>query len=417
MNKNWQIRKLGDVTSKIGSGATPKGGAKSYKDEGISLIRSLNVHDGRFFRRKLAFLDAEQAGKLNNVTVEQGDVLLNITGASIARCCLVPSDVLPARVNQHVSILRPKHEALIPEFLCYLLLSRQYKERLLGIGEEGGSTRQAITKGQLQSFPILIPRNLAEQKRIVEILDRAFEGIDQAIANTERNLANARELFDSYLNNIFTQKGPDWEEMRLKEGVTRLTNGYVGPTRNIYVKKGIPYLLARHVKNNILTFDGLTFISNEFNERNRKSKLLKDDVLLVQSGHIGHSAVVPSEHEGHNCHAMIVITTIKQKLSGVYLSAYFQTPEMKRSFERIRSGSTVPHLTCKAVRELPILVPPLEKQEAIVASLEEATRQRIELEKPLTKKLATLKELKQSLLQKAFTGELTADEVEKEAAA
>lgn len=77
-------------------------------------------------------------------------------------------------------------------------------------------------------------------------------------------------------------------------------NGYVGPTRTIYQESGVPYLLARHVKNNRLVFDGKTFSSDEFNRRNKKSMLKAGDVLLVQSGHIGHSAVVTDDHEGHN---------------------------------------------------------------------------------------------------------------------
>ncbi len=102
----WSKIKLSDITSKIGSGATPRGGKSAYKAHGISLIRSMNVHDGEFIEKNLAFIDESQAKKLSNVIIEKNDVLLNITGASIARCCVVPSRILPARVNQHVSILR-----------------------------------------------------------------------------------------------------------------------------------------------------------------------------------------------------------------------------------------------------------------------------------------------------------------------
>jgi len=95
---------LKEITKKIGSGATPTGGKNSYKKEGISLIRSLNVYDFFFDYDDLAFIDDKQAAGLANVTVEQDDILLNITGASVARCCMVPDNVLPARVNQHVSM-------------------------------------------------------------------------------------------------------------------------------------------------------------------------------------------------------------------------------------------------------------------------------------------------------------------------
>ena len=97
---------MGELTTKIGSGATPKGGRESYGTEGISLIRSMNVHNGYFEYKELAHISDEQAEKLDNVTIHENDVLLYITGASVARCCITPNDVLPARVNQHVCIIR-----------------------------------------------------------------------------------------------------------------------------------------------------------------------------------------------------------------------------------------------------------------------------------------------------------------------
>ena len=99
---------LKNITTKIGSGATPSGGQKSYQEEGIALIRSQNVLDFQFSKIGLAFINRKQAERLDNVIVEKGDVLMNITGDSIARVCQVPDDVLPARVNQHVSIIRTK---------------------------------------------------------------------------------------------------------------------------------------------------------------------------------------------------------------------------------------------------------------------------------------------------------------------
>ena len=102
----WKEYKLKDLTTKIGSGATPTGGGNAYKLEGISLIRSQNVLDFRFSYDGLALIDNEQAYSLKNVIVTRNDVLLNITGDSVARVCKVPIEVLPARVNQHVAIIR-----------------------------------------------------------------------------------------------------------------------------------------------------------------------------------------------------------------------------------------------------------------------------------------------------------------------
>ena len=154
--EGWSVKRLDQLTSKIGSGSTPRGGKGAYKDEGISLIRSMNVHDYRFIQTELAHIDDNQAKKLANVEVQSEDVLLNITGVSVARCCVAPEYVLPARVNQHVIIIRPSQP--ISYYLQCCLASPQYKSRLLGTSE-GASTRQALTKRDLEEFLILIPKD------------------------------------------------------------------------------------------------------------------------------------------------------------------------------------------------------------------------------------------------------------------
>ena len=170
---------LGELTAKIGSGATPRGGKNSYTDSGTSFIRSLNVHDSDFRRRGLAFLSDDQAASLANVEVVSGDLLLNITGASIARTCIVPDDVLPARVNQHVAILRAKPNVVSPQYLALLLVSQESKRRLLSIGEGAGTTRQALTKAQLSQFSVRFPKDLEVQKRRVAKAKEVLSTIDR----------------------------------------------------------------------------------------------------------------------------------------------------------------------------------------------------------------------------------------------
>ena len=154
--KKWNIEKLKTLTSKIGSGATPKGGRESYISEGISLVRSMNVYKGYFEYEGLAHITEDQARELDNVTLQENDVLINITGASVARCCILPKDVLPARVNQHVSILRAT-EKLNPVYLSNLLITDTEQRVLLGIGGAGGATREAITKTELETLNIPVP--------------------------------------------------------------------------------------------------------------------------------------------------------------------------------------------------------------------------------------------------------------------
>jgi type I restriction enzyme, S subunit len=200
--KGWEEKNLESLTLKIGSGATPRGGKKSYKSEGIPLVRSMNVHNRKFREKNLAFIDDKQANDLSNVALKKDDVLLNITGASVARCCVIPEKYLPARVNQHVSIIRSKQELILPTFLNYLLTSKYYKDQLLGIGEQG-ATRQAITKAQLEDFIILFPKSLAEQKSIVKKLDALSEQTKKLEAIYKQKIADLDELKKSVLKKAF----------------------------------------------------------------------------------------------------------------------------------------------------------------------------------------------------------------------
>lgn len=153
----WEIKSLKNITTKIGSGATPKGGKGSYKSKGISLVRSMNVHGGCFKYDNLAYLDEKQAKQLDIVTLQDEDVLINITGASVARSCIVPSDILPARVNQHVSIIRCKSSIANPFYVNHIFMSDGYQRLLLSIGSAGGATREAITKQELEQLNIPLP--------------------------------------------------------------------------------------------------------------------------------------------------------------------------------------------------------------------------------------------------------------------
>ena len=153
--EGWRMGTLGEVCSKIGSGATPKGGKDNYADTGVSLIRSMNVFDFNFCFDDLAHISARQAKLLDGVSVHDKDILFNITGASVARCCMVPNSILPARVNQHVMIIRTQEEWMSYYLLC-TLCSEDSKRSLLGMSQSG-STREAITKAEIESFPIIIP--------------------------------------------------------------------------------------------------------------------------------------------------------------------------------------------------------------------------------------------------------------------
>lgn len=195
--KGWPKAALASLTSKMGSGATPKGGDSSYHEEGISFIRSLNVHDGEFRYKNLAFIDDGQAQRLSGVAVKSGDVLLNITGASVARVCRVPDDVLPARVNQHVAIIRCS-AGLSSAFLEHVLMSTSMKNALLRTAG-AGATREAITKKQIEELQVPVPP-IADQERFAALVQRIIEQGRLA----ERHLKRQENLFVSLQTQAFS---------------------------------------------------------------------------------------------------------------------------------------------------------------------------------------------------------------------
>ena len=196
--EGWVSLRLGDVCTKIGSGATPRGGKEVYlKDGPFALIRSQNVYNNRFNCDGLAFINHQQATELNNVEVFADDVLLNITGDSVARACQVKSDVLPARVNQHVAIIRPDPNKLSPRFLRYFLVCPEIQARLLSWAGSGG-TRNALTKGMIESFDVQAPMGVAEQHAIAHILGTLDDKIELNQRMNQTLEAMAQALFKSW---------------------------------------------------------------------------------------------------------------------------------------------------------------------------------------------------------------------------
>lgn len=196
--KGWKKSFCNEITLKIGSGSTPKGGNSSYKEEGISLIRSMNVHNNKFIKKDLAFIDDEQAKKLKNVTIEANDILLNITGASVARCCIVPNEYIPARVNQHVAIIRCKNEEILPTFLSYQLTNKSYQRLLWDIATSGGATREAITKQQIENLELIIPEIELQNK-----FDNLANKVDKLKTEMENILKELENNFNSLMQKAF----------------------------------------------------------------------------------------------------------------------------------------------------------------------------------------------------------------------
>jgi type I restriction enzyme S subunit len=194
----WDVCTLKKVCSKIGSGSTPRGGKEAYLESGIPLVRSLNIYDDFFKKKNLAYLSDKQADKLKNVTIQAGDVLFNITGASVCRCCVAPNFVTNGRVNQHVAILRSKTPICDSVYLMSCLISENQKQLLLRLSTNGGATREAITKDGLSKLKIPLPPLPLQTEFAARI-----EKINLLKAKTQTTLKEADDLFNALLQRAF----------------------------------------------------------------------------------------------------------------------------------------------------------------------------------------------------------------------
>lgn len=212
--------KLGSVTKKIGSGVTPRGGEKVYRTEGTALIRSQNVYDYRFVEDGLVYIDDTEAKRMKGVEIQKNDVLINITGDSVGRCCIVPEKVLPARVNQHVCILRADPAQLNSRYLMYYINEPGNKQRLLN--QVHGGTRKALTKGILEAFEITIP-SLRTQEKIAEILG----SLDDKIELNRRMNETLEQMAMALYKHWFVDFGPfqDGEFVETELGMS-IPNGW-----------------------------------------------------------------------------------------------------------------------------------------------------------------------------------------------
>lgn len=218
--------KLGQLTSKVGSGSTPKGGASAYVPIGIPLIRSQNVRDGYLDQTDTVKIDLATHSKMKGSHVHPNDVLLNITGASIGRSCVVPESFIEGNVNQHVCIIRPKNQQLHSPFLNYYL-SSSYGQKQIDISQAGGG-REGLNFEAIKSFNVPIPC-AQEQQKIAAFLTSVDTKISQL---TEKHLL-LKEYKKGVMQQIFSQKirfndkdgkeFPEWEEKHFRDIFSRIT--------------------------------------------------------------------------------------------------------------------------------------------------------------------------------------------------
>lgn len=212
---SWKKVRLGDICTKIGSGATPKGGAGVYAEKGTAFIRSQNVYNLSFDYDGLVYINDEMALKLNGVAIEENDILLNITGDSVARTCIVPRELIPARVNQHVVIVRPNSAILNPLFLNYYLASPFMQSFMLGLAVGKGTSRNAMTKDMIANFEVPCP-SIEIQEEIVKMISPYTILIENNQKQIKLLEEAAQRLYKEWFIDL---KFPGYEDCKIVDGV------------------------------------------------------------------------------------------------------------------------------------------------------------------------------------------------------
>ncbi|WP_394787765.1 restriction endonuclease subunit S [Rhodoferax sp.] len=378
----WTQVALGAYCSKIGSGSTPRGGDSVYVEAGTALVRSQNVYNGEFAYGGLAFIDDPQADALKGVTLKADDVLLNITGDSVARCCVVPADVLPARVNQHVAIIRPGTGEFDARFLAYYFISPFMQQVMLSMAG-GGGTRKALTKEMIERFAVPKPP-LQSQERIVSLL----AGYDDLIANNRRRIQlledSVRLLFDEWFVRL---RFPGHESSTFVDGVPQ--GWSCQPLRNSVV---LHY--GKALKAEVRSEGGAVPVygSSGIVGTHDKALVKGPGIVVGRKGNVG--SVFWSSGDFH---PIDTVYFLDAATSDLYLYCALQRMQF------ISTDVAVPGLNRDLAYSRPLLLPPdgLKLQFLELAS---PIRAQIDTLTALTDKLRTARDL---LLPRLMSGELS----------
>ena len=427
--------KLSDCCIKIGSGATPRGGKESYLENGpFSLIRSQNVHNNFFLRTGLAFISEEQASQLQNVEVKTNDVLLNITGDSVARVCRVPDDVLPARVNQHVAIIRPKPTKLFHKYLHYFLVNPQMQSYMLSLAS-AGATRNALTKSMIEDFEL--PKiTLSEQKAIALVLGLLDDKIEnnqrinetleeivlaifkswfidfdpvhaKAAGNTPAHMdAETATLFPSSFGDDGLPSG--WTNKTLGDFID-IQNGYAFKSKD-WTDEGVPVVKIGSVKPSIVDLSNCSFVLEEVAKQKPNFQLRTGDILIGLTGYVGEVGRVPAADKLPMLNQRVGRAVFKKGSFEPFVYAAMRMPEFKSFAESQSHGSAQANVSTNQLQKYQVAAAGIHLIQKFNTLLE------CYFEKILTNsaEIQTLAELRDTLLPKLMTGEIRVKDAERE---
>ena len=368
----WESTPLKKITTKIGSGATPRGGQNSYKTEGITLIRSLNVYDFEFSYEGLAFITEGQASetRLARVIVEPKDILLNITGASVARCCMVPEHLRPARVNQHVSLVRVDPNRADSHYVLYCINSPVYKHHLLALAQ-GGTTREALTKEIIGNFEIPLPP-LPIQRKIAAVLS----AYDDLIENNTRRIKILEEMASAIYREWFVEfRFPGHEQVEMVEselglipqgwevrGLGDLCNvvpGYAFKSKD-WQDTGVPVIKIKNIKsdNTIDTQDADHVSPKILLPKLNKYRLENGDFLIAMTG------ATAGKIGRLRTKTTMMLNQRVAKLDPIdgyrdYIWCKIALEETQKDFFRLADGAAQPNMSGSQIESYKIVCPPL----------------------------------------------------------
>ena len=394
--EGWKVKKLGEICTII-AGQSPEGQYYNQERIGLPFYQGKKEFGDKFIKAPQTWTQ-----KITK-EAEKGDILMSV------RAPVGPINFATEKICIGRGLAAIKAGDKIDNyFLFYELLSKQNEIK----GNEG-AVFPSINKSQIENIQFQFP-SLDEQKRIVAILDEAFEGIDQAISNTEKNLANARELFDSYLNKIFTQKGDGWIEKTLGE-VCDFLNGFAFKSDDVVKDSDVQLIRMGNLYQNILDIErNPVFYPDEFKEKFSRYVLLEGDLIMSLTGTVdkedyGYTVEVPEIEKTLLLNQRIAkfINIDSDYVDKNFFLYLLRSNSFLSALYKSSRGVRQANLSSSSMKKLTISLPPLDSQKSLVFIFRRLENETQKLETIYRQKLAALNELKQSILQKAFTGQLT----------
>jgi len=404
MMQGWEIKKLGDLSKKKNDVVSGPFGSdlkvSDYKTEGVPILRLQNIGKGYFIEKDIKYISEIKAEELKYHSFISGDIALAKLGIPIGKTCIIPSHLKYGIITADIVRIRPNRNIVDYNFLEYYLNTDLSVSQLTR--NISGATRPRVNLSNVREIEIPLPP-LPEQKRIVSILDEAFAAIAKAKENGEKNLKNAKELFESYLQSVFANPGEDWEEKTLEQLTSILGDGLHGTPK--YSEDGEYYFInGNNLENGKIIFKESTKRVTSAEYEKYKKKLNEKTILVSINGTLGNVAFYNKEKiilGKSACYFNLLEGIDKDFIKYIIISPYFINYANKEA-----TGATIKNVSLKTMRELKICLPTLTVQQTIVQKLNSLSTETKKLESIYQQKLNDLDELKRSILKKAFSGKL-----------